>query len=215
MGEKPLKDRIMDTALRLFEKYGYHGVTVERIVTESNTSKGGFYHNFKSKDELLYHIHDVFITYVLNKAQDAYKNYGTPTERLCAIIQSFVKVFHLYKPHITVFYQESAYLKPEYSEKINEKRDEFKQVIFRVIREGIAAGEFRPELSVEITGMSIIGMVNWTYKWYKPDGPMTIEEIANNFIDFILHSILTDEAKQKAEIAPFFMKHQPVPSSRL
>ncbi|MBB5322997.1 AcrR family transcriptional regulator [Anoxybacillus tepidamans] len=208
MAEKTLKERIIDTALRLFEQYGYHGVTVDRIVTESNASKGGFYHNFKSKDELLYHIHDVFITYVLNKAQDAYKNYHTPTERLCAIIQSFVKVFHLYKPHITVFYQESTYLKPEYSQKINEKRDEFKQVIFQVIREGIIAGEFRPELSVEITGMSIIGMVNWTYKWYKPDGPMTIEQIAAHFIDFILHSILTEEAKQKAENSLFFLETQ-------
>jgi len=206
MAEKTLKDRIIDTALRLFEKYGYHGVTVDRIVTESNTSKGGFYHNFKSKDELLYHIHDVFITYVLNKAQEAYENYTTPTERLYAIIQSFVKVFHLYKPHIAVFYQESAYLKPEYSEKINQKRDEFKQIIFRVIREGIEAGEFRPELSVEIAGMSIIGMVNWTYKWYNPEGPMTIEQIANYFADFILHSILTEEAKQRPQISNFFIK---------
>ncbi|GLH62438.1 MULTISPECIES: TetR/AcrR family transcriptional regulator [Parageobacillus] len=206
MAEKTLRDRIIDTALRLFEKYGYHGVTVDRIVTESNTSKGGFYHNFKSKDELLYHIHDVFITYVLNKAQEAYENYTTSTERLYAIIQSFVKVFHLYKPHITVFYQESTYLKPEYSEKINRKRDEFKEVIFRVIREGIEAGEFRSELSVEITGMSIIGMVNWTYKWYNPDGPMTIEQIANYFADFILHSILTEEAKRRPQISNFFIK---------
>ncbi|WP_027410437.1 TetR/AcrR family transcriptional regulator [Anoxybacteroides tepidamans] len=207
MAEKSLRDRIIDTALRLFEQHGYHGVTVDRIVTESNTSKGGFYHNFKSKDELLYHIHDVFITYVLNKAQDAYQNYQTPTQRLCAIIQSFVKVFHLYKPHITVFYQESTYLKPEYSQKINEKRDEFKQVIFRVIREGIEAGEFRPELSAEITGMSIMGMVNWTYKWYNPKGPMTIEQIASYFTDFILHSVLTEEAKKKLEHHCFFIKH--------
>ncbi|WP_374718964.1 TetR/AcrR family transcriptional regulator [Parageobacillus toebii] len=206
MAEKTLRDRIIDTALHLFEKYGYHGVTVDRIVTESNTSKGGFYHNFKSKDELLYHIHDVFITYVLNKAQEAYENYTTSTERLYAIVQSFVKVFHLYKPHITVFYQESTYLKPEYSEKINRKRDEFKEVIFRVIREGIEDGEFRSELSVEITGMSIIGMVNWTYKWYNPDGPMTIEQIANYFADFILHSILTEEVKRRPQISNFFIK---------
>jgi AcrR family transcriptional regulator len=205
MAEKPLKDRIIDTALHLFEKYGYHGVTVDRIVTESDTSKGGFYHNFKSKDELLYHIHDVFITYVLNKAQEAYENYTTPTERLYAIIQSFVKVFHLYKPHITVFYQESTYLKPEYSEKINRKRDEFKQVIFRVIREGIEAGEFRPELSVEITGMSIIGMVNWTYKWYNPEGPLSIEQIAKYFADFILHAVLRGEMKEKASISQFLL----------
>jgi TetR/AcrR family transcriptional regulator, cholesterol catabolism regulator len=207
MVEKQLKDRIIETALKLFEQYGYHGVTVDRIVTECNTSKGGFYHNFKSKDELLYHIHDVFITYVLNKAQEAYTKYKTPTERLCAIILSFVKVFDLYKPHITVFYQESTYLKPEYSEKINEKRDQFKQIIFQVIREGIEAGEFRSELPVEITGMSIIGMVNWTYKWYKPNGPKTIEEIAKIFTDLILHSLLTDSAKQKEEITKFFLRN--------
>lgn len=139
MVEKQLKDRIIETALTLFEKYGYHGVTVDRIVAECGASKGGFYHNFKSKDELLYHIHDVFITYVLNKAQEAYVKYKTPTKRLCAIIRSFVRVFHIYKPHITVFNQEAAYLKPEYAEKINEKRERYKQIIFQVIREGIEA----------------------------------------------------------------------------
>jgi AcrR family transcriptional regulator len=164
MADKPLRDRIIDTALHLFEKYGYHGVTVDRIVAESDTSK----------------------------AREAYESCSTPTERLYAIVQSFVKVFHLYKPHITVFYQESTYLKPEYAELINKKREEFKQIIFRVIREGIEAGEFRPELSVEIAGMSIIGMVNWTYKWYNPDGPLSIEEIASYFADFILHAVLRD-----------------------
>lgn len=207
MAEKQLKQRIIDTALNLFEKYGYHGVTVDRIVTECNTSKGGFYHNFKSKDELLYYIHDMFITYVLNKAQEAYAKYQTPTERLCAIIQSFVKVFDLYKPHITVFYQESTYLKQEYSQKINEKREQFKQIIFQVVRDGVEAGEFRPELPVEIAGMSIIGMVNWTYKWFKPNGPMTIEEIAKIFTDLILHALLTDQAKSNDNITPFFLSH--------
>jgi len=208
MPGKQLKERIIETALQLFEAYGYHGVTVDRIVSECNTSKGGFYHNFKSKDELLYYIHDIFISYVLDKARDAYKNYNTPTTRLCAIIHSFVKVFDLYKPHITVFYQESIYLKPEYSEKINEKREQYKQVIFQVLRDGIESGEFRPELPVEITGMSIIGMVNWTYKWFKKDGNMTIEEIAKIFIDIILHSILTEPAKQQKEVAQFFLKNQ-------
>jgi len=208
MPGKQLKERIIETALQLFEAYGYHGVTVDRIVSECNTSKGGFYHNFKSKDELLYYIHDIFISYVLDKARDAYKNYNTPTTRLCAIIHSFVKIFDLYKPHITVFYQESIYLKPEYSEKINEKREQYKQVIFQVLRDGIETGEFRPELPVEITGMSIIGMVNWTYKWFKKDGTMTIEEIAKIFIDVILHSILTEPAKQRKEVVQFFLKNQ-------
>ncbi|KPD00647.1 HTH-type transcriptional regulator QacR [Geobacillus sp. BCO2] len=89
MADKPLRDRIIDTALHLFEKYGYHGVTVDRIVAESDTSKGGFYHNFKSKDELLYHIHDVFITYALTKAQEAYEAF---LRRLSACTPSFSRL---------------------------------------------------------------------------------------------------------------------------
>lgn len=208
--EKSLKERIIDTSIALFEQHGYHGVTVDRIAVETNTSKGGFYHNFKSKDELLYEIHDTFISYVLKKANEAYENYTTPTERLCAIIQSFTKVFDLYKPHITVFYQENTYLKEEYEQKINKKRDLYKQIIFKVIREGIEAGEFRSELPAEITGMSIIGMVNWSYKWFNPKGPMTIEEIAAIFIDLILHSILTDKAKQNPIVQSYLLVNKPV-----
>ncbi|WP_017753933.1 TetR/AcrR family transcriptional regulator [Calidifontibacillus oryziterrae] len=202
-----LRDKIISTALTLFETHGYHGVTVNQIVEESGTSKGGFYHHFKSKDELLYMIHDYFISYVLEKANDANKIYESPTEKLRAIIQSFVKVFDLYKPHISVFYQESKYLKPEYDEIIKKKRDEYRHIIFKVVKEGIEAGEFRSNLPVEITGMSILGMVNWTYKWYKPEGKNTIEEIAGIYIDLLLHSLLTEEARGNEKYKSFFLQN--------
>ncbi|AWX56386.1 TetR/AcrR family transcriptional regulator [Brevibacillus brevis] len=67
--EKSLRDGIIEPSILLFEANGYHGVTVEQIVKESEKSKGGFYHNFKSKDKLLCIIHDQFISYVLEKAQ--------------------------------------------------------------------------------------------------------------------------------------------------
>ncbi|RSK26262.1 TetR/AcrR family transcriptional regulator [Bacillus sp. HMF5848] len=203
---KPLKERILDAALQLFERYGYHGVTVNQIVAECSASKGGFYHNFSSKDELLYEIHDYFISYVLEKAKRAFEECATPTEKLVAVIQSFVKVFHMYKAHITVFYQESMYLRPEYKEAIATKRDEFRTIMRAVIVEGVQSGEFREELNIDITVMSILGTVNWTYKWYQPNGASTIEEIAELYIDLILHSILTNDAKVNKQYAHFFRK---------
>ncbi len=192
-----LKEKIMKASLLLFEKYGFHGVSVKEIVEASGTSKGGFYHHFQSKDELLFTIHDAFITYVLNKANNAILTYQRPTLQLNAIIHSFVKVFDLYKPHISVFYQESIYLKEPFDQLIKKKRDEFKNILFHVIEKGQKMGEIRKELPVEITGMSILGMVNWTYKWYKQDGPKSIEEIAKIFTDIILRGILTEKAKKE------------------
>jgi AcrR family transcriptional regulator len=183
-------------------------VTVDRIVKESGTSKGGFYHNFKSKDELLYTVHDSFITYILDKAEDAYYRYSTPAERLYETVKSFVMMFDMYRPHVTVFYQESLYLAPDYFQSIKQKRDRYKEMMFKVVQEGIDKGEFRPELPVPITSMGIFGMINWTYKWYKSNGHYSIEEIATIYADFVMHSILTKEAIEKEEYQRFFLKNK-------
>jgi TetR/AcrR family transcriptional regulator, cholesterol catabolism regulator len=102
-----------------------------------------------------------------------------------------VQVFDLYKPHISVFYQEHVYLKANYEELIKKKRDQFKDIIIDTIREGKATGEFREDLSEEITGMAILGMVNWTYKWYKKSGEKSIDEIGDIYVDLIMRSILS------------------------
>ncbi|WP_245835727.1 TetR/AcrR family transcriptional regulator [Virgibacillus ndiopensis] len=188
-----LRQKIIQTSLLLFEKDGFHGVTVNQIVEKVGTSKGGFYHHFISKDELLFVIHDTFISYVLEKAIIANETYDSPTKKLEAIVKDFVKVFDLYKPHISVFYQESIYLKPQYEQLVKRKRDQFKQLIIEAIKEGKASGEFRQDMSVEITGMAILGMVNWTYKWYKQDGKKSIDEIGDIFVDLILRSVLSEE----------------------
>jgi len=62
-----LKEKIIETSLTLFDQHGFHGVSVNEIVKACGTSKGGFYHHFSSKDELLFVIHDYFISYVLIK----------------------------------------------------------------------------------------------------------------------------------------------------
>lgn len=174
----------------MFEKHGFHGVTVNQIVEDVGTSKGGFYHHFSSKDELLYVIHDLFITYVLEKGRIANEMYKEPVKRLQAILRDFVKVFDLYKPHLSVFYQEAMYLKPEYDKQIKKKRDDFRKIIIDVIRDGKESGDFRSDIEIEITSMAILGMVNWTHKWYKKSGEKSIEEISDIYIDLVLHSVL-------------------------
>ncbi|NEU29727.1 TetR/AcrR family transcriptional regulator [bacterium LRH843] len=205
MKKKPTKERIIETALRLFEQNGFHAVTVDRIVQDSGTSKGGFYHNFKSKDELLYIVHDSFITYILDKADEAYRKYTTPAERLYETVKSFVMMFDMYRPHVTVFYQESLYLSKDYFTLIKRKRDRYKEMMFRVVEEGIACGEFRKEMPVPITSMAIFGMINWTYKWYKETGHYSIEEIADIYVDLVMHAVMTTEAITKPEYARFFL----------
>ncbi|APC48517.1 TetR/AcrR family transcriptional regulator [Virgibacillus halodenitrificans] len=201
-----LRQKIIQSALLLFEKQGYHGVTVNQIVEDVGTSKGGFYHHFKTKDELLYVIHDTFISYALEKATKANDMHDSPTKKLQAIIHDFVKVFDIYKPHISVFYQENIYLNEEYEILIKKKRDQFKNIIMKALYEGKEQGEFRSDLQVDITGMAILGMVNWTYKWYHQGGFRTIDDISNIFVDLILHAVLESETITSGKYKELLMK---------
>ncbi|UED72508.1 TetR/AcrR family transcriptional regulator [Brevibacillus sp. DP1.3A] len=211
MVEKSIRERIIETSMRLFEANGYHKVTVDQIVKESGTSKGGFYHNFKSKDELLYIIHDQFITYVLEKAEEAYEKWDTPTERLQAIVKSFVMMIDLYRSQVTIFYQESLFLAPEYYTDIETKRDRYKKIMFTVISDGIESDEFRPELPVPIVSMAIFGMVNWIYKWYQKSGTYSIEQIADIYADMVLHSVLKSGSMENPAFQRFFLQSQENP----
>ncbi len=170
------------------------------------TSKGGFYHHFKTKDELLYVIHDTFISYALEKAAKANDMHESPTKKLQAIIHDFVKVFDIYKPHISVFYQENIYLNEKYEVLIKKKRDQFKNIIMKALYEGKEQGEFRSDLQVDITGMAILGMVNWTYKWYHQGGFRTIDDISNIFVDLILHAVLESETITSGKYKELLMK---------
>ena len=55
-----MKQKILDAAWKLFEEKGYVKTTLNDILKEANTSKGGFYYYFKAKDELLESMYVVF-----------------------------------------------------------------------------------------------------------------------------------------------------------
>lgn len=197
--KKDLKQEIIDTALQLFQAHGYNGVSVNQIVAQAGTSKGGFYHHFKAKDELLYEIHDIFITYVLEEAKKTEEHYTTPIAKLCALLHSFTAAFHTYQAHITVFYDESKSLLDSDREVITQKRDAYRKILQQVIVDGQQSGDFREALPPTIVTLSITGMVNWSYKWYKQDGTMTMTQITDIFIDMILRSIVTQQGAEEAK----------------
>lgn len=110
------------------------------------------------------------------------------------MLKSLVRVYDLYNDHIIVFNQEYNYLKDDYYQLIKSKRDEYEEILKGVIKEGQRLGYIREELPTTVTTMSILGMVNWTYQWYKKDGPKTIDQIASTYIDIIFTGLLTEDA---------------------
>src|SRR5215467_11567177 len=58
-----------------------------------------------------------------------------------------------------------------------------------LLQQGIDAGELRSDLDVKVTGYAILGMCNWVYRWYNPEGQLSAEEIAAIFSKIILDGV--------------------------
>lgn len=79
------KKRIIECARKLFVEKGYNNVTVDEIINEANSSKGGFYNHFNTKEDLIYSmvpmIDEIYIDFFkLNN------NYQNTMEKIAAFI---------------------------------------------------------------------------------------------------------------------------------
>ncbi|HHY20574.1 MAG TPA: TetR/AcrR family transcriptional regulator [Bacilli bacterium] len=199
------KNRIVKAAVKLFKERGFHQVTVRNIAEEAQVSNGGFYHHFKTKDELLFYINEFIMDYVIKCAEKVIRKPQTPVEKMYGIVSSFVRAFYVYNLEVVVMYQESHYLAPEYYEKMRVKRDQYSQIVMEVIEEGVRTKEFRNVEPIKMIGFMIFGMVNWTYTWYEPTGELSIEEISERYVDFIFNALLTEEAKKNTNYKKYFI----------
>src|SRR5438552_10502935 len=82
---------------------------------------------------------------------------------------------------------------------------EYERCWQRILREGVKNGEFRPDLDVQVASYGLLGMLNWSYKWYDPQGRLSVREVAAEFTSLALAGIAADKpraARAQSRAAP-------------
>ena len=58
---------------------------------------------------------------------------------------------------------------------------EYERCWQQIIREGVESGEFRRDLDIQVASYGLLGMLNWLYKWYDPQGRLGVQQVAEQF----------------------------------
>ncbi len=180
------KARLIAAGATLFKERGYYNVSVQDLVEAVGLTKGAFYHHLSSKEELLFLILDEYITYALERARLISEGDYTSRWRVGLFVHDILDAVDRYQAHVTVFFQEYQFLRPEDMRRIELKRREFRELLSRTLEHGIADGSFRRDLDVSVTSLAIIGMASWCYRWYQRDGRMTAAQIADHLLTLVL-----------------------------
>lgn len=192
---------LIGAAVDLFGKQGFHGTSMQEIVDSAGLTKGAFYHHFDSKVDVLYVIHDEFIDRTLAHQQAIVEHDKTPHEVLYHLVLDLVGIVIDFRPHVEVFFREHKVLTGERGREVIAKRDAAVQPFSDAIRDGIESGEFRADLDPDIAALGVIGMCDWVYQWYRPNGRADAADIAATFAKMALYSVTAKPKRVEAVAA--------------
>lgn len=185
-----MKEKITDQSIFLFEQKGFAETSIQDIVDSLGVTKGTFYYYFNSKEELLMDINTRYVDELL-EAQDKILNDETISckEKLFRIVNMLIANIKTQKSSAKIFFREIKNLKEERLTTISSKRDQFRYNMEELLKRGIENGEFRENLNPTIITFGILGIANWSYQWFNPDGRITDREVAEMFVEMILNGI--------------------------
>ncbi len=77
---------------------------------------------------------------------------------------------------------------PRLLRKVVEKRDRYERLMRGIVSQGMRSGAFRKRDAKMVT-LAILGALNWTIKWYRPDGGQSAARIAREFADYLIKGL--------------------------
>ena len=185
-GEAGVRQRILTAAVDLFADHGYDATSVSQVINRAGVAKGGFYHHFASKDELLYAVYGDLITRQLEGMNRILAEGLSPAETLRALIADLVETTAASAREALVFSRELSQLGNRRIMQKRSQRRRYHNAMIRLVSEAQERGEFRTVASPEIVTFTIFGVINEMPRWYRPAGRLRPEQIATEVADLVL-----------------------------
>lgn len=179
------KQRLRRAAIELFAQRGFAGTGIRDIGAAADLSLASLYYHMGTKTGVLVDVMERSLRRMNELADTVVADRAEPEERLAALTRMHV-ISHAEAPEETLVVDtEVRSLEGEQRDRVVRLRDEYEQRWQSIIDSGCGDGIFtvaRPKLA----RLSLIEMCSSTARWYLPDGPLTLRELATSYIDMSL-----------------------------
>ena len=138
------KKAIMQTALELFDQYGFDKISVSDIAEKAHVSRASIYNFFESKDNLRRIIIKDILDDSIEKVQKLLEEQGNFIDKISKYIQ--VRTWY-YSRHNVQFFFDTVESDPELRQYFNDFIAAHRQLLMKFIDEGKQSGVFSPDVS--------------------------------------------------------------------
>lgn len=193
--------QILKVATGLFQARGYHGTRMDDVAAGASLNKATIYHYFPAKADILYTLCLQSLTEALAGITAPDHESADPVADLTVFTTAILELTARELPRTAVYFQEAPFIDQWLSAaqvaELRELESRFDHHVTAIFERGIAEGVFAAT-DARLAALGYTGMVNWFYRWYNPRGPVTVDEIAWQFV----HLVVTDTARADIPPAP-------------
>ena len=180
--------KIFDQSVRIFKQKGYHATSMQNIADAVGLQKGSLYHYISSKEELLFKIFERSTGALTQQLEAIIVSKDSPTDKLRRAMEAHLTALCEQLDIYTVYLSERRALSGRYHAKVRAEGERHARLLEQIIQQGIASKDFRA-VDTKMAAHAILGMCNWLYQWYSPDGRLTPQQIAEIFSDLTIDGL--------------------------
>ncbi|HLT05202.1 MAG TPA: TetR/AcrR family transcriptional regulator [Pseudomonas sp.] len=181
------RGKLLQTAARLFRRKGYERTTVRDLATAVGIQSGSIFHHFKSKEEILRAVMEETVIYNTALMESALADASTLPERVLALIRCELQsIMGGTGEAMAVLVYEWRSLSEENQAHILALRDRYEELWLQVLEEARAAGYVQSDPF--ILRRFLTGALSWTTTWFRPEGPMSLDALAEEALALVIRN---------------------------
>jgi AcrR family transcriptional regulator len=190
MNSKKPKKTVFEVAAEVFHRKGYDNTSMSDVATAAGLTKAGLYHHVSSKESLLFTVLDSGLDFTESYVLKPLDSIADPLDRLKAMIDRHLRlVLEERNLEVTGLLHECKTLSPSDRTRINRRKKEYVRMTTKLVGDVVKKYEVK-DVNPKLAAFALLGMLNWTYQWYKPSGSSSREEIVETFQQIFLQGIL-------------------------
>jgi len=184
------KREILEAASRVFRARGLHAAGMRDIAAELGMAVGNLYYYFRDKEDLLAFVQESALARLLEMAARVRALDFPADQKLRLLLEEHV--VGLNDPEEgtpgSLAHLEVEALGEERRAGVLGRRDEYEQILRSLIEEGMDQGMFR-RADPKVASLALLGSVNWTVKWFRPEGGKSAREIGRQIAEMMVRSL--------------------------
>lgn len=183
---KPSRDALVAAAAKLFREKGYERTTVRDLAEAVGMQSGSLFYHFSSKSEILYEVMRRGIDDLSSAVRLELASCENPRDELIVMTRTHLRtLLSNTQASLASLLYEWRSLPEEQRNQVVDLRDSYESLCREVMQRAMDQGVVKqgdPKLLVRLW----LGAINWTSQWFKGDGDLGIDNLAEEVVDMML-----------------------------